>query len=408
MNVKNRTIFTGDNLPIMRGLETESVDLIYLDPPFNKNRIFQAPIGSPAEGAAFRDIWTLEDIDIAWHEEIEAKNRKLWTAVLAGDVHSKSMKSYLVAMSVRLLEIHRVLKPTGSLYYHCDPTASHYIKLLLDAIFGPKNYRSEIVWHYHMGHSPRRDFRRKHDIIFRYSKTNDYLPVQIRVPRRMAMSRYNRVDENGRQYHENGMGKRFYADDGIIPDDVWSYLADKSFTQLNSQAKERVGYPTQKPLALLERIIKASSNEGDVVLDPFCGCATTCIAAERLQRRWIGIDISEKANQLMQQRMVNDLGLFGLETIHRTDLPKRKGHRSKNIKNVLYGKQEGYCNGCRTHFQVQNLEIDHIVPSKLGGLDDDENLQLLCGHCNRLKGTKTMHELKARLNAQRFQSVSQE
>ena len=149
---------------------------------------------------------------------------------------------------------------------------------------------------------------------------------------------------------------------------------------------ERTGYPTQKPIALLERIIKASSNEGDIVLDPFCGCATTCIAAERLNRQWIGIDISEKAVELVKMRLKKELGMF-YDVTRRTDIPKRseKLPNYQTHKHTLYGKQEGVCNGCQTHFPFRNMTVDHIVPQKHGGTDHEENLQLLCGACNSLK-----------------------
>lgn len=161
---------------------------------------------------------------------------------------------------------------------------------------------------------------------------------------------------------------------------------------------ERTGYPTQKPLRLLERIIKASSNEGDVVLDPFCGCATTCVAAEKLVRNWIGIDISEKAIDLVKSRLIKDLGLFSIKVIHRTDIPTdRAGKKSPDIKYLLFGKQEGFCNGCGISFHFRNFTLDHIIPRDKGGTDTDDNLQLLCGYCNSVKGNRTQEYLLAKL-----------
>ena len=172
---------------------------------------------------------------------------------------------------------------------------------------------------------------------------------------------------------------------------------------LNPMAKERTGYPTQKPLALLDRIIKASSNKGDVVFDPFCGCATTCVAADRLQRDWIGIDISGKAAELVFERIEADQGLFQ-EIVARTDIPKRTDlgdiprYNAPENKTRLYGEQEGYCNGCGEHFQMRHLEIDHIIAETSGGTDHIDNLQLLCSHCNRVKGDRGQEYLISRLN----------
>ncbi|MXZ01983.1 hypothetical protein F4Y93_15580, partial [Candidatus Poribacteria bacterium] len=170
---------------------------------------------------------------------------------------------------------------------------------------------------------------------------------------------------------------------------------------LNSQAKESTGYPTQKPVALLERIIKASSNKDELVLDPFCGCATTCVAAERLQRHWIGIDVSPRAANLVRVRLEAEIGIFG-DVIHRTDIPKRseKLPNYRTHKHTLYGKQEGLCNGCRTQFPFRNMTVDHIVPKSQGGTDHEDNLQLLCGACNSTKGQSTQAELISRLKAQ--------
>ena len=146
-NWKNRTLWTGDNLNIMRGMNSDTVDLIYLDPPFNSNRNYSAPIGSKAAGAAFKDTWTLSDIDNAWHGEVADRDPILYTIIdAAGLSHGKGMKSYLIMMAVRLLEMRRLLKETGSIYLHCDPTAGHYLKMLMDAIFGARNFQNEIVW----------------------------------------------------------------------------------------------------------------------------------------------------------------------------------------------------------------------------------------------------------------------
>ena len=168
LNIKNRTIFEGDNLDVLRGINSDSIDLIYLDPPFNSNRTYSAPIGSKAAGASFKDAWTLDDIDEAWHGEIAERSPALYRVIDSAELsHGKSMKSYLIFMAVRLLEMKRVLKDTGSVYLHCDPTASHYLKLIMDAIFGVKNFRSEIVWRRSNAHSKiTRQYGPIHDIIW--------------------------------------------------------------------------------------------------------------------------------------------------------------------------------------------------------------------------------------------------
>ena len=173
--------------------------------------------------------------------------------------------------------------------------------------------------------------------------------------------------------------------------------------RLEANSKERVGYPTQKPLALLERIIKASSNEGDIVLDPFCGCATACVAADKLGRKWVGIDISPKAVELVNMRLQQDMGSLlhhGYVTV-RTDIPRRTDIETpipyRQNKHVLFGQQEGMCNGCRTEFPFRIFEVDHIIPQRRGGTDHLENLQLLCPSCNRIKGNRPQEYLLARL-----------
>lgn len=185
------------------------------------------------------------------------------------------------------------------------------------------------------------------------------------------------------------------ANPGQIPPNVWTDIPP-----VNAQAKERTGYPTQKPLALLERIIKASSNAGDTVLDPFCGCATTCVAAESLGREWVGIDLSPKAAELVKHRLADEHGAFGQITA-RTDVPRRtdlgKLPAPRTQRDRLYGQQGGFCGGCGEHFQPRHLEIDHIIARAKGGTNHLENLQLLCGHCNRTKGDRGMVYLRTKL-----------
>lgn len=424
MNVKNRTIFEGDNLPVLRGIDTESVDLIYLDPPFNSNRNYSAPIGSDAAGAAFKDTWTLSDVDNAWHGEIADREPALYQAIHTAELtHSKGMKSYLIMMAVRMLEMKRVLKETGSIYLHVDPTASHYLKLVMDSIFGKDMFRNEIVWHYNKWTNAASYFQRNHDVVLLYAKSGNncfnkqYIETEnsIRVhnrgwdsnkvngKRQLLVYDTEKAKSEMRKDKYDVIVDRSDKPKGTAVPDVWSDLK-----YLSSASKERCGYPTQKPLTLLERIIKASSNEKDVVLDPFCGCATTCVAAERLGRQWIGVDLSVKAVELVKMRLETDLqlnedgNLFNEKIIHRTDIPQRSEQLPdyRTHKHTLYGKQEGLCNGCKTQFPFRNMTIDHIVPQSQGGTDHIENLQILCGACNSAKGQGTQAELVAKLTEQ--------
>ncbi len=397
MNFANQTIWTGDCLDIMRGMNSDCVDLICLDPPFNSNANYAAPIGSQAAGAEFKDTWSLSDLDNEWLNLIASKHPALYRVLLAAMTDSD--KSYLVYMAVRLLEMHRILKPTGTLFLHCDPTMSHYLKLVMDAIFGRKNFRNEIIWHY-SGWNKRlkSHIERRHDIILLYAMSADSVfhpPVRhweskaeyIRVRKQKV-----RTDDEGREYvlSDAGGGNRVRR----YLDDVWE------IPKLNNSDKERTGYPTQKPLALYRRLVETSSKEGDLVLDPFCGCATTCIAAQDLGRQWAGIDVAGKAIELTKMRLRNELGLFA-SPIHRSDIPLRtdlgKLPRPSSHKKTLYGEQAGNCEGCGEHFQIQNLEVDHIIPRSKGGTDHIENLQFLCGSCNRIKGNRGMEYLQSKL-----------
>ena len=246
MNVENRTIFEGDNLHILRGIDSETIDLIYLDPPFNSNRTYEAPIGSEAAGAAFKDAWTLSDLDNAWHGELAEHEPALYSAISAAEFsHSKGMKAYLIMMGIRMLEIKRVLKSTGSIYLHCDPTASHYLKTMMDAVFGVGNFRNEIAWCYRGAGYPKKDFGKRHDSIFRYSKGSEYTFNLDDVREEYAeatKARFKHYIGNKRKSGDFGIQKLNPL--GKHPDDWWQ------IQPIAPSAKERLGYPTQKPLAL--------------------------------------------------------------------------------------------------------------------------------------------------------------
>ena len=399
-NWADKTVWTGDNLEVMRGMNSESVDLIYLDPPFNSKHDYAAPIGSQAAGAEFKDTWTLSDVDVTWLDLIESKHPRLHRVISAA--LSKSDKSYLIYMAPRLLEMRRLLKPNGSIYLHCDPTMSHYLKLLMDAIYGRKAFRREIIWKQPnpSGYKTRAlNWVRNHDTLLYYAAgeptfTPQYLPYDEDY-----LANFKHTDEDGRKYWLRS-GKRRYLGKGIRPGSCWT---DIQSMQVQSVSRsEGTGYPTQKPLKLLERIIRASSNEGDVVLDPFCGCATTLVAADRLQRNWVGIDLSGLAIKLVKSRIKDDQGLFR-DITHRTDVPTRTDvgklprYNCAENKKRLYGEQGGNCNGCGEHFKIVNFDVDHIIARAKGGTSHLSNLQLLCGRCNSIKGDRGQEYLLNRL-----------
>ena len=450
-NFADKTVWTGDNLDILRGLNSDCVDLIYLDPPFNSNRNYAAPVGSAAAGAAFKDTWTLSDLDVAWMGLIADEQPAMYQVLqTAGLTHGKGMQSYLCMMAVRLLEMRRVLKDTGSIYLHCDPTASHYLKLLMDSIYGQGNFRNEVTWRRTNAKGLAfKGYPRNADLLLYYSVSDEYTWNRPFLPHDPAyVEKFYRHAEpdTGRRYrtgdltnpnrdrpnltyewnghtrvwrwtkermqeaHDNGLihysstglaNQKRYLDEmqGVPVDTIWDDIQP-----IQAQSRERVGYPTQKPLALLERIIKGQqSNEGDVVLDPFCGCATACVAAENLGRRWVGIDISPKAVELVNMRLQQTMGeLFHNRLVTaRTDIPRRTDIDApipyRQNKHVLFGQQEGRCNGCRSEFPFRILEVDHVIPRSGGGTDHIENLQLLSAHCNRVKGDRPQEYLVARL-----------
>ncbi|MHB9033238.1 MAG: DNA methyltransferase [Anaerolineae bacterium] len=363
------TLYYGDNLDILRTyIKDESVDLVYLDPPFNSNRSYnilfkeagKTADSSQAQIEAFDDTWHWENgpAEETMHEiEMNARRHVAeMIKALVKFVGRNDVTAYLVMMTVRLVELHRVLKPTGSLYLHCDPTASHYLKVVMDTIFGPVNFKSEIIWKRSSAHSDaaqgRRQHGRIHDVILFYTKSNDWTwnPVYTTYDSEYTDGFYKYIEEGtGRRYRlgditgPGGAAKgnpsyevmgvtRFwryskekmndlikegrivqtkpgavpaykrYLDEmpGVPIQDIWADIGP-----IGAQAQERLGYPTQKPLALLERIIQASSNPGDLVLDPFCGCGTTVCAAQKLGRQWIGIDITHLAIGLMKKRLTD-------------------------------------------------------------------------------------------------------
>ena len=472
-NWANQTIWTGDNLDIMRGMNSASVDLIYLDPPYNSDQDYEAPIGSPAEGAQFKDIWTLDDVDVAWHGEIAEVEPGLYEVIeAAGAAYGDNMKAYLVMMSVRLLEMRRLLKQSGSIYLHCDDYADAYLKLTMDAIFGKDAFCNSITWQRHSSKALSiRKYARNSDRILFYRPSGGGTWNQQYVQFTEKYQDTFRYEDDFGRYNTQPLtggrpgGEEAYGEfRGVLPsagrawapprrekfppdaqrflpanyeslgpiakcealDEAgllhWSRTGNPRYKSYLSMREgvhvgdiiidifrvtgdEDTGYPTQKPVDLVQRLIAASSNPGDVVLDPFCGCATACVAAEELGRQWIGIDVAPKAADLVVTRLRNELGLFFTGT-HRVDVPRRTDlgrvppPAAVDNRRILFGQQQGRCRGCLVSFPFRNFTVDHIVPRSRGGTDHIENLQLLCGACNSTKGTGTQEELIARLRTQ--------
>jgi len=334
--VKTSVLYLGDNLEIIRMFIPDNcIDLIYLDPPFGSNRNYITTNSKSTEKTssrrkqAFSDSWS-------WNAAVANSLKgivqiaplelgKLIQGMVAG-LGPTPLAGYLVMMIPRILELHRILKDTGSLYLHCDPTASHYLKIVLDYIFGIENFRNEIVWSYNGGGRSKKYFARKHDTILFYSKSNNWAFNYNDI----LVNRTNRtyfIDEKGRKYWRKYGKKYYFKNDGKIPEDWWIDI-----TPLDGPYKERLGYPTQKPIALLERIIKVASNRGDVVLDPFCGSGTTLVTAQKLDRNWIGIDNNPNALDITNERLKDSFPETSFKTVNLPEGSKTGLNRQHTIK----------------------------------------------------------------------------
>jgi len=313
--VENK-LFYGDNLDVLRRhVRDESVDLIYLDPPFQSGRNYniffrnEAGVGSEEQVRAFKDTWNWgleaeENFDLVVQEGGNLAQAMVALRSLLGEC---DLLAYLAMMAPRIRELHRVLKSDGTLYLHCDPHASHYLKILLDACFGGESFRNEVVWRYRRMPSVSRDFQRFHDVLLRYTKDRKgeatfnalYDALAESTLKTWGTKKQNAVYEDGKRIKSSTLEEE---SPGVPMGDVWD------ISIIAPMSKERLGYPTQKPEALLERVLLASSNPGQVVLDPFCGCGTAVAVAERLGRTWIGIDITHLAIGLIKYRMETAFG----------------------------------------------------------------------------------------------------
>ena len=424
-NWVNRTLFHGDNLDFLRAMNSNTVDLIATDPPFNKGKDFHATPDSLAEGASFQDRWSWDkDVHESWVDQITDDHPHVMNVIKGSRLsYGNDMGAFLCFMGVRLLAMKRILKDTGAIYLHCDPTASHYLKELMDAIFGKKNFRNEVIWFKGYRGTPRKTrFQQEHDTILFYSKTDYYVWNNTYGEYKdKTMGRYNKIDRDGKKYalikRKRTNGEIYYGKSyptGKLQGDV------VNIPLLASTDKERTGFPTQKPLSLYEQIIKASSNKNDIVLDPFAGCATTCVSAEKLQRQWVGIDIWDKAHEVVIDRLKQECHLESAgggrddliftegDITYTSKLPERtddgeiatpflrvkekvaepndkKMSRKEMLDHLL--KQEGSkCQGCNREFDDSRyLELDHNTPRADGGWNHLANRILLCSPCNKLK-----------------------
>ena len=440
MPPRNRTIYIGDNLPRLRGIDSETVDLIYLDPPFNSKGEYQWPLGTEdtaraddagtgggdlsdddleemiaANGSGtFKDAFTLDDLDEATLKRLlEDGEPAGYVIAAAGMGVGAGTQAYLTFMYERLMEMWRILKPTGSIWLHCDSTEGGWLQALMDAMFGRERFRNEIIWHYYNKFAAgQRIFAKNFDKLFFYEKSPRATFNPLREEREESARQLiresvdgvlkNKRDEDGNLMYQTVTDRKVDA--------VWR------IPTVVPASREWMDWDTQKPLALLERIVASCSNEGDIILDPFCGCATACVAAERLHRQWIGMDRSPRAGILVRKRLrEQDEGiaiwaqdvLVTREVPHRTDLADPVPTKAE-IKQALFERQQvagtelAACaaaeTGCKHQLPIELLEIDRIRPGSKGGEYTLDNTQLLCGRCNRTKGNRDMAYLATRLH----------
>ena len=359
---------------------------------------------------SYKDVWNWdEDVHDDWIKQMGGEHPKLYNMILyANEAAGDDMGAYLCFMAVRVLEMHRVLKDSGSIYLHCDPTASHYLKAMMDAIFGRKQFRNELVWGYSGGGVPKTAFARKHDIILFYCKD---------VKQQVFNRQYAPYSADSAAMGKGYIGQELDVERGKAMDDWWTDI--KPIAGIRKTIAESTGYPTQKPLALYKRMIEASSNPGDIVLDPFAGCATTSVAAEQLGRQWIAVDINEEAEEVIRERLEREVDasmawndiLKVLDTApDRTDDGKfaapelilvspgaqQPKMSTAEVKARLLDMDGNVCLGCGwVPPYADYLQVDHRQPKDKKGRDVLSNFGLLCGPCNLKKGKKwSLRELQ--------------
>ncbi len=440
-NFPDNVLYELDNLDVLRGMNSETVDLIATDPPFNTQRNRSGTAGFYVDNWKWGDTgilpdqWAWNEVHPVWLEQIKDDKPALYEVIDAARAcHGEDIAAFLCFLSVRLLEMHRVLKPAGSIYLHCDHTANAYIRMAMDAVFGPKNFRNEIVWNYRRWPAKSRNFQRMHDTIYWYSKGTEWTwnqQYEALAPSTLKADGGKKIlnvfDEHGHRVRGVKTGE---DSPGALMRSVW----DIGF--ISPTAKERTGSPDQKPLALYERIILASSNPGDLVLDPFAGCATTIIAARKHGRRWVGVDRRKDARFHVVMRMMDikakdaeqlrkerpDLSAwlddqlsrydahYAIEPPERTDSGEHaapeleqvffpiRGERQpwqrlahaemQGVLNRVQAASDGaqtICAGCGRELEWQFMELDHITPRADGGENYITNRVMLCRPCNGKK-----------------------
>ena len=492
-NFSDRVLYNMDNLDVLRGMNSETVDLIATDPPFNKKRNRAASASQYEDAWRWADApsmqerpdqWLWQPVHRIWLDQIQDENQALFQVIEATRLtQDDDTAAFLCFLGVRLLEMHRVLKPTGSIFLHCDHSANAYIRMVMDAIFGNENFRNEIVWQRTITRKGNltRGLANDTDMIFRYSKSNDFVwhPEAVTIPYNLdeldakTLGKYNQFDANGRRYQltalvspkQDPKSSRTYEVMGVTRTWRWTkermgqeiaagrvvqtkpgnvpryirYLDEQKgktlnnvwtdIPALNSQAKERRGSPDQKPVELYERIIKAASNDNDIVLDPFAGCATTLVAAQNRGRRWVGIDRREDAAYHIADRLL-DLGINvnefqaqqqalmpeiqaaceiryippvrtddgdsgpHLGPVYRRRKPATMTRAA--MMEIIAAQWGIRCWGCGFEPpSVEFLELDHIRPAAEGGSNELENRAPLCGPCNKRKSnTMTLTALR--------------
>ena len=479
LNVPDRSLFTGDNLKILRCLNSDSVDLIYVDPPRNTGELLQAPRGARARGFRFEDKWTADDTNQEWEDEIAARQPDAMYIINAFRlVHDEGMVNYLVFLTIRLLELQRVLKPSGSIYLHCRADSAHCIKAIMDTIFGSEQFKNDIAfgrygrtvrsggnkrwkwahdkllfyagprtytWHSvlqphpaeYFNSYPYKDERGKYQTLAlahrgsmdddRGTAWGDYDPganekhwqvplgvLRQHYPHRndldslTALEKLELLEAAGMiewpKYPGNPPRYKKYEDE-TVGDRQSDMVA--TISNVHQKSQEGTGWPAQVPEGLLEIIISASTDEQDIMLDPFAGSGTACVVAERLKRRWVGIETAPQGFEVLDSRLRRELkrsvpfmqaGIMPPEIPRRTDIEKMPDLMSaRQVRRTLYARQSGKCKGCEHELPFHVLTLDLVDKAQATDIDD---LQLLCHFCRVLRGAKSMDYLTVQTYAQ--------